>query len=139
MKLVLFMVALALVAPLAAEDEPSVPVDSKVIVLKPVKVQGTATSNFSIDVRIIVDAGTKKVYKIVITRVADHSDAAALGLAAGDEIVKIDDVPVAGMDPRIEKDSQIGRIFLNRQPGDPLNLEVVTQRTKQITLHAGDK
>jgi C-terminal processing protease CtpA/Prc len=137
MKLALALFLLVLVVPLFAEEEAvQAPTDSKVVVLKPLKVQGTATGDFAIDVRIIVDGQTKKVRQMLITRVTEHSDAAALGLQAGDEILKIDGVPVAGMDSTIAKDSQLGKIFLNREPGDTLKLEVAMNRTRTITLHA---
>ncbi len=137
MKLALSLLLLVLVVPLfAAEEAAEAPTDSKVVVLKPLKVQGTATGDFSIDVHILVDPQTKKVLRILITRVTEHSDAAALGLQAGDEILKIDGVPVVGMDGIVAKDSQLGKIFLNRQPGDTANFEIAMQRTKTFTLRA---
>ncbi len=137
MKLALSLLLLVLVVPLFAEEEAAeAPTDSKVVVLKPLKVQGTATGDFSIDVRIVVDPQTKKVLRILITRVTEHSDAAALGLQAGDEILKLDGVPVAGMDSTVAKDSQLGKIFLNRSPGDALSVEVVMNRTRTLTLRA---
>ena len=132
------LILLVLAAPLLAEESPAeaVPTDSKIVVLKPVKVQGTAASNFAIDVRIFVDAASKKVNKMVISRVSEHSDAAALGLQVGDEIVKINGTLVEGMDGRVDKDSPIGLLLLNRKTGDSLTLDVVSVRTRTITLHA---
>lgn len=131
---VVLLASLVLLAPLGAKDK--APADGKVFILEPFKVKGAAASNFAIDIRILVDAGTNKVYKILITRVVEDSDAAELGLQTGDEIVKIDGVPVEGMDPKVDISSQIGRIFLNRQPGDKLKLEVLTRRIQEVTLRA---
>ena len=139
MKLALPLVSLVLLvflAPLSAKEKPPAPANGQVIALEPFKVQGTAASNFGIDIRILVDVRTKKVFKIVITRVAEDSDASDLGLQVGDEIVKIDGLLVQGMDPKIDTTSQIGRIFLNRHPGDQLKLEVITRRPQKITLRA---
>ena len=137
MKLLLPLVALALLAPLAAKDKkPPAPTGDEVVVLDPVKVRGTATSNFAIDIRILVNADTRKVFKIIIAKVYEDTDAADLGLESGDEIARIDGVPVEGMDPKIDIASQIGQIFLNRHPGDTLRLEVITRRTRKVTLRA---
>ena len=133
---VVMLASLVLLAPLCAKDKPPAPSDGKVFILEPFKVKGTAASNFAIDIRILVDAGTSKIFKILITRVVDDSDAAELGLQVGDEIVKIDGVPVEGMDSKVDVASQIGRIFLNRHPGDQLKLEVLTRRTQKVTLRA---
>jgi S1-C subfamily serine protease len=136
MKPALLLVSLALLAPLSSKGKPPAPADGKVLELEPFKVKGTAASNFAIDIRILVDAGTKKVFKVVVMRVAEDSDASDLGLQVGDEIVTINGVPVAGMDSRVDITSQIGRLFLNRHPGDSLKLEVITRRTQKITLRA---
>ena len=130
------LILLVLAVPLFAEEDQAVPTDSKIVVLKPVKVQGTAASNFAIDVRILVDAATKKVHKMIVSRVSEHSDASALGLQVGDEIVKINGALVEGMDGRVDKDSPIGLLLLNRRAGDTLTLDIVTVRTRTITLHA---
>jgi S1-C subfamily serine protease len=136
MKLALASVSLVFLGPLSVKAMPPAPADSKVFVLEPFKVKGTAASNFAIDIRILVDAGTKKVFKMVVTRVAEDSDASDLGLQVGDEIVKIDGVPVEGMDSKVDRTSQIGRIFLNRHSGDSLKLEIITRRTQEIRLRA---
>lgn len=137
MKLVLVFLSLALLSPLSATDKPLPPPDeSEVIALEPFTVHGHPISNFAIDFQIFVNTKTKRSIKIFITRVLEDTDASDLGLQAGDEIVKIDGVPVAGMDPEVEINSQLGRIFLNREPGALLRLEVVTRRTQKVTLRA---
>ena len=73
---------------------------------------------------------------IFITKVHPGTDADKAGLQEGDEIVKLDGEPVKGLDPRIVKDSPLGRILLNRTPGEALNLEVITHRKQELTLHA---
>ena len=50
--------------------------------------------------------------------------------------MQLDGEPVKGLDPRIVKDAPLGRILLNRAPGEPLNLEVITHRKQEMTLHA---
>ena len=134
MKLAPLLLAVALLSPVIAKDKP--PEDNEVFVLDPFKVKGNASSNFAIDIQVIVNAATKKVAQIKITHVYEDTDASDLGLQAGDEIVKIDGVLVDGMESKVDLNSQIGQIFLNRRPGDALRLEVVTRRTQKITLRA---
>jgi S1-C subfamily serine protease len=134
MKLAPLWLSFVLLCPVIAKDKP--PEENEIVVLDPFKVRGDAVSNFAIDIRVIANAESKKVAQIIITHVYEDTDAADLGLQAGDEIVKIDGIPVEGMDSKIDIASQIGRIFLNRHPGDALRLEVITRRTQKITLRA---
>jgi C-terminal processing protease CtpA/Prc len=126
---------LALLSSVFAGQKPA-PLEEDPLVLDPYKVSGTALSNFPIDIKVVVNPETKKVAKIVISRVKDKSEAADLGMQAGDEIVSVDGVVVAGMDPKIDRASQIGLLFLNRKPGEALKLEILPHHTRQITLHA---
>ncbi len=139
MKVALPLLALLCLAPVfAKEKEASPPVanEGKVLVLDPFHIQGKPISSFAFDMRIFGNPDTKKVERIFITRVLPNTDAEKLGLQAGDEIVKIDGVAVKDMDGAVAADSQLGRIFLNRDPGTPLNLEVIVRRMDKLTLHA---
>ena len=137
MRLASLALSLALLAAGFAKDKP--PVSEETLVLDPIKVRGNATSNFAIDIQIVVSPQTNKVITIRIAKVFENSDAADLDLQVGDLIVKVDGVPVEGMDPKIDFRSEIGKIFLNRKPGDTLKLEVLTRRIRDVTLraHAG--
>jgi membrane-associated protease RseP (regulator of RpoE activity) len=126
----------ALAATALGQDSPPVTADGKTVVLAPFKVHGVPIMNFAIDIRIFIGPETKKVSKIVILEVKPHSDASVFGLQEGDEIVKIDGNPVEGMDPTVEINSQLGKILLNRTPGDQLRLEVQEHRTVHVTLRA---
>ena len=134
MKLAPLLLSFALLAPVFAKDQP--PAGNEVLVLDPLKVKGNASSNFAIDIQLVVNATTRKVAQIKITHVYEDTDASDLGLQPADEIVKIDGVPVDGMDPKVDFTSQIGLIFLNRHPGDAVRLEVATHRIQKVTLRA---
>jgi len=133
MKLAPLLLSIALLSPLCAKDKTPT---GEVLVLDPLQVKGSPSSNFAIDIQVFVNAKTKKVALIKVTHVHEDTDAAELGLEAGDEIVEIDGVPVEGMNPKVDMNSQIGQIFLNRHPGDTVRLKVVTHRTRNITLRA---
>jgi C-terminal processing protease CtpA/Prc len=136
MKPAALVLSLALLTPLFAADKAPASPENEVLVLEPMKVHGTATSSFSIYIRIVITPDTRKVMKIFITRVVEDGDAAEAGLEAGDEIVKIDGLPVEGMDSRLDPSSLLGRTLMNRRPGAPLRLELRTLRTEKVTLHA---
>ena len=112
------------------------PAHDKVFVLEPMKVDGKPIISFAIDITVYADPGTKKVNRIFISRVYPDTDAARSGLQRGDEIVKIGGIAVTELDSRVAPDSALGRIFLNRDPGEPLDLEVLVRRPERFTLRA---
>ena len=136
MKPALMLLALVLFLSLGAKEKPAASDTHELITLDPIKVHGTAISSYAIDVRIMVSPTTKKIVTILITRVMEDSDAAEMGLLAGDEIVKVNGIPVGDIEAKVNRESQLGRLFLNRRPGEPLRLEVMTRRARQLTLHA---
>jgi len=139
MKVASSLLALLCLATVSAKEKDlaaPLPVEGKVLVLEPFHVQGKPISSYAFDMRIYGNPYTKKVERIFITRVLPDTDAEKLGLQAGDEIVRIDGVAVKEMDGLVAADSPLGRIFLGRQPGEPLNLEVIVHRTEKFTLHA---
>jgi predicted metalloprotease with PDZ domain len=138
MKVVPALLALVCLTTLSAKDKspaPDKPAD-EVVVLEPFKIKAKLISSFAFDLRIYADPDTKKVDRMFVTRVLEDTDAAKFGLRDGDEIIKIDGMAVKDMDARVAPDTPLGAIFLNRQPGEPLNLEVVVRRSYKLTVHA---
>jgi len=139
MKAAFPLLALLCLATVSAKDKPAGPPvanEDKILVLEPFHIQGKPISSYAFDMRIYGDRDTKKVKRILVMRVLPGTDAEKLGLQPGDEIVKIDGVAVKDMDAEVAADSPLGRIFLNRDPGEPLNLEVIVRRSEKFTLHA---
>ncbi|MEJ1972562.1 MAG: PDZ domain-containing protein [Lacunisphaera sp.] len=138
MKVASALLALLCLAPASAKDKaPSPPpVDDKVVVLQPFEIKGKPIISFALDLRIYMDPATRKVERIFITRVWENTDAEHAGLQVGDEIVKVDGMSVRELDARVAADSPLGRIFLNRPPGEPLRLDVITRRTEKFILHS---
>lgn len=106
------------------------------VILEPMKITGTPIISYAIDIWIYQDPATKKVDRIFISKVWPNTDAAAAGLQVGDEILRIDGVPVKDFPAAVSVDSRLGKLFLNRRPGDPLKLEVLTRRAENVTLRA---
>lgn len=118
------------------EEKPPAEASDKVLVLEPVKIKGSPIISFAIDIAVYADPKTKKVNRIFISRVHPDTDAEKAGLQPGDEIVKLDGVSVKELDCEVSRESALGRIFLNRTPGDPLKLEALTRRPQQFVLRA---
>lgn len=141
MKALPCLLALLLV-PAPAREKPGkeTPADRKpaeeVLTLDPVKVHEKPILSFAVDLAVYADPKTKLVTRVFITGVQPNTDAEHLGLQAGDEIVKIDGQPVAGMDAVVAAETPLGKVLLNRRPGEPLKIEVITRRTQNFTLRA---
>ncbi len=139
MKVVPLLLALLCIAhtPLSAAEAPPSPApQDPVLVLEPLKIHGSPIISYAIDMSVFADPKTKLVSRIFITRVLPGTDAERAGLQAGDEIVKLDGKSVKEFDAVISMESPLGEIFLNRDPGEPLRLEVITRRTQHFTLRA---
>lgn len=131
------LLALACLTPAPGKEKnPPAPANEKILVLDPIKIQGSPIISYAIDISVYADPKTKKVNRIFITRVIPGTDAERAGLQAGDEIVRLDGVAVKELDSEVSVRSPLGRIFLNRRPGEPLNLVVLTRRPEKVTLQA---
>jgi S1-C subfamily serine protease len=137
MKAVFFLpILLTVTSASSREKSPPPPTSEKVLVLDPIKIHGSPIISFAIDIAVYADPDTKKVDRIFIKRVLPDTDAERAGLQAGDEIVKLDDVAVKEFDAVVSVETPLGKILLNRRPGEPLKLEVIARRTQQFTVRA---
>lgn len=135
MKPFLLLVALlAVVSVPAAENPPTK--DDKLLILDPMVIRTVPVGSYPIEIGITINADTKKVDRMFITAVREDSDADEAGLRSGDEILKLDGRSVKEFDATLRKDSPLGRILRNRDPGEPLKLEILVRRTQSYTLRA---
>lgn len=130
----LSLVFLSPVLLLAADQKPAK--EEKVLMLDPMVIRSVPIGSFAIDLGIKVDEATQKVDRLFITGVRENTDAEAAGLQVGDEIVKLDDTPVKGLDASLKPNAPLGRLIINRTPGAPIKLEVLVRRVQSFTLHA---
>jgi len=135
MKLLPVLLVLLALVPASSKEAEPIP-DDKLLKLDPLKIHENAIISFALDIVIYVDPQDRKVSHIFITKVAHGSDAEKAGLQPGDEIVKLDGEPVKGQDPRVLKDSPLGRLLLNRSPSEFLKFEIIAHRTQEFTLRA---
>jgi S1-C subfamily serine protease len=137
MKAAPLLLALLCLAAVSGKDQnPPVLVEDKIVVLEPLKIQGSPIISFAIDITVYADPKTRKVDRIFIARVLPDTDAEKAGLQKGDEIVKLDGVAVKDFDAVVSLESPLGRILLNRFPGEALKMEVIARRPQSFTLRA---
>jgi len=97
--------------------------------MKPFRVHDAALSDFPISFKVQGSPSSDRVQAITITEVARDSVLEKEGVKIGDQIVEIDGKKVTDFSARVGKDSELGRIFLNRNSGDEVELEIVSVRS----------
>jgi len=104
--------------------------------LEPFKVRGAPINSFGFDIAIYWDRKTRKVTRMFVGEVHDGSEAAELDLAVGDEIRTINGRPVTEFIAGVDAESELGKIFLARTPGETLDLEIIRHRPGRLKLTA---
>ena len=97
---------------------------SGVVTMAPFRVKNIPVSSFPLDLEITRNAAGDRVAGIVVTGVAAGSLAEQAGIHAGDAIVAINGRKAEEFAAGVDKDSEIGRIFLNRSAGESVQLEI---------------
>lgn len=121
-----------LLLPLAsaiAEEEP--------VRLEPWVVKGDPINSFGFQLMIVIDRDAKKIVRAFVGEVIEGSSAHRSGLQPNDEVVKINGRPLAGMESRIDRDSELGRLLLAQRDGTMIDLEVISKRTRKLVVTAG--
>jgi hypothetical protein len=106
--------------------QPEAPADG-VILLTPFKVKDDAITSFPISVHVEGEHVHHRVLHLLVTEVLTDETP----IEVGDEITAIDGRPVAEIEAAMERDSELGRIFLNRRPGNKVRLQLVSARTHE--------
>ncbi|HVS50962.1 MAG TPA: PDZ domain-containing protein [Opitutaceae bacterium] len=113
--------------PAAAARDPFAVLEKKppgVVALAPFRVKEPPLSRFPISFEVVRDPTGQRVTGIVVTEVPRNSTTEQAGVQVGDAIVAIDGRKVQEFAAGVGKDSELGRIFLNREPGDSVDLEI---------------
>ena len=95
-----------------------------VVALAPVRVKGVPVSDFPISLEVIRNPAGDRVERIVVSDVPAESAIEQAGVRVGDAIVAIDGRKTEDFAAGLGKDDELGRIFLNRTPGDTVKLEI---------------
>ena len=111
-----------------------------VVSLPPFKIQERAVNSFPIGLRISQNLLTGKVTKIVVTDIAPDSILDRAGIKVGDEIVGVDGRKSQDFTGGFDQQSELGKIFLNRDTGAEVELEILSAgspKPKVVTLTNG--
>lgn len=95
-----------------------------VVAMAPYHVKKQPLTSFPISLDIREDPRTGRVAGIVVTDVPPGSMTQRAGVKVGDAIVAVNGRKTVDFPAGIGKGSALGRIFLNRSPGDEVNLEI---------------
>lgn len=104
----------------------------EVIGMKPYRVHDAALSDFPISFKVHRGQGSDRVQAIVITEVARDSVLEKEGVKPGDAIVEIDGRKATDFSAQVGKDSELGRVFLNRNSGDEVELAIVSAQSNKL-------
>ncbi len=101
-----------------------VPVPADVVGMAPYRVRDNPISSFPIGFEVIRNPGSDRISSMVVNFVPAGSASELAGVREGDVIVAIDGRKSEDFAIGVGKDTELGRIFLNRKPGDQVRLEL---------------
>lgn len=108
-----------------------------VVGLDPFRVKSDPVTGFPIAFRIEQGAGSNRIKEILVTQVPEGSSTEKAGVKVGDKIVSVNGRKTQDFSVGAGKESELGRIFLNRQPGDEVTLELIAAtnaKSYKVTL-----
>ncbi len=112
---------------------------SGVVAMEPFRVKDIPISGFPLSFEAIHGVGSDRVRRIIVTEVPERSATDRAGVKVGDAIISIDGRKAQDFTVGVGKGSELGRIFLNRDPGDEVKLEILpagSDKPISLTLHA---
>jgi PDZ domain len=114
-----------------------------VVGMEPVHVKDTPLTSFPISLEIVPDYATDRIVRILVNEVPEGSITERAGVKVGDEIIAINGRKITDFKVGVGKDSEIGRIFLNREPGDMVDLELMAhtpgRKSRTVTLRVSSQ
>lgn len=113
------------------------PVRADVVAMAPLRVRSNPVSNFPLSFEITRTESGERVASMVVTEVFGESR--RMGIRVGDAILSVDGRRTDEFSAGVGKESELGRIFLNRRPGDEVVLEILrpgADKPRRVTLRA---
>lgn len=101
------------------------PLSSGAVAMTSYVVKDVPISDFPIGIDAIRNAGGDRFTGIVVNFVPRGSTTEQAGVKVGDAVIAINGRKAVDFAPGVGKDSELGRIFLNRKPGEQVELEIL--------------
>jgi len=102
------------------------PRPAEVVGLDPIRVKESPLSAFPISFDVVRSRDSNRVLEIIVTDVRSPSQAERDGIKVGDRIVSVNGRKTTDFAVGVGKNSELGQIFLNRHPGDQVDLELLS-------------
>jgi hypothetical protein len=102
------------------------PAADDVVEMAPFVAADTPVTSFPIGLSVTTDPLTGRVAKILVNEVPPGSTTERAGIKVGDEIISINHRKTRDFAVGLGKSSELGLIFLNRDPGDDVMLELLS-------------
>ena len=102
------------------------PAASDVVEMAPFVAANTPVTSFPIGLSVTADPLTGRVAKILVNEVPPGSTTERAGIKVGDEIISINHRKTRDFAVGLGKTSELGLIFLNRDLGDEVMLEILS-------------
>lgn len=112
--------------------QPAPAVPGGAVALEPFKIRENPVTGFPISLEFRPNPANGHVDHILVTDVPAGSATERAGVAVGDEVVAIDGRKAQDFLPGVTKNSELGRIFLNREGGDEVQLDVLPAKSTQV-------
>jgi C-terminal processing protease CtpA/Prc len=107
------------------------------VALRPFRVKDDPITGFPVSFNVESNPATARIARIIVAEVPPDSVTAQAGVKVGDEVIAINGRKTQEFAIGMGKNSELGQIFLNRDPGDEVTLEVRTPgaaKSRKVTI-----
>lgn len=110
-----------------------------VVALELYQVIGVPFTSYPISFDITRDRRTNRIKEITVSEVPSGSPTEAAGVKTGDLVLRINQRSVESFAGGVDRESELGRIFIKRPPGEKVELDLLAANTRKpysVTLHS---
>ncbi len=116
------------------------PAPAGAVALQPFRVHEDAITSFPISLRVTRNPQNDSVAHLVVTEVPPNSSTEYAGVKEGDEILSLDDRAITTFKGMISRQSELGKLLIDRRPGAMLEIEIISRgetQPRRVILVAG--